>query len=444
MSLKTNRRTFMQATAAASVGYWVAGGVRAEESKSPNEKIQFACIGIGGKGSSDSADAANSGDVVAICDIDETRLNQAASSKFQGAKTYFDFRALLDEMGDKIDAVTVSTPDHCHAPAAVMAMRMGKHAFCQKPLTHSLYEARVMAEVAREKGVQTMMGNQGTAEAGLRKAAATIKKGTIGKVSEVHVWTNRPIWPQGGDRPAEAPVPANVKWDFWLGPAPVRPYANGYHPFAWRGFWDFGTGALGDMACHTSNMAFAALDLRDPISVQANTSGHNGDSFPKWSIITYEFAATDARPAVKMVWYDGGKRPDKELLNGKDASGSGSIIIGDQGKLYSPNDYGAAYELLGGPEQPEVEFEASPGHFQEWVRAIKEGKPAMSNFPDYAGPLTETVLLGNLAVWLAKDANAEGVAEGKKVEWDAKNLKATNAPEVDNIVKNEYREGYKL
>jgi hypothetical protein len=191
-------------------------------------------------------------------------------------------------------------------------------------------------------------------------------------------------------------------------------------------------------------MAFAALDLRDPISVQANTSGHNGDSFPKWSIITYEFAATDARPAVKMVWYDGGKRPDKELLNGKDASGSGSILIGDQGKLYSPNDYGAAYELLGGPEQPEVEFEASPGHFQEWVRAIKEGKPAMSNFPDYAGPLTETVLLGNLAVWLAKEANAEGIAEGKKVEWDAKNLKATNAPEVDHIIKTEYREGYKL
>ena len=444
MSRKTDRRKFLQATAAASVGYWVAGGVQAKESKSANEKIQFACIGIGGKGSSDSGDAGKSGDVVAICDIDETRLSQAAASKFQGAKTYVDYRKLLDEMGDKIDAVTVSTPDHMHAPATAMAMRMGKHAFCQKPLTHSLYEARKLAEIAREKGVQTMMGNQGTAESGLRKAAATVKAGTLGEVSEVHVWTNRPIWAQGGPRPEEKPIPPNVNWDLWLGPAPYRPYGNGYHPFAWRGFWDFGTGALGDMACHTSNMAFAALNLRDPISVQANSSGHNGDSYPKWSLITYEFGATTTRPALKMYWYDGGKRPDKELLDGKNASGSGSIIIGSKGKLYSPNDYGAKYELLGGIEQPEVEFESSPGHFAEWVRAIKEGKPAMSNFPDYAGPLTETVLLGNLAVWLAKDANDEGVAEGKKVEWDAKKLEATNAPEVANIIKNEYREGYEL
>ena len=245
----------------------------------------------------------------------------------------------------------------------------------------------------------------------------------------------------------------------------MRPYAKGYHPFAWRGYWDFGSGALGDMACHTSNMAFAALDLRDPISVEAESSGHNGDSFPKWSVINYEFAATDKRPGLKMVWYDGGKLPDKELLGGNVAKGSGSVIIGDKGSLYSPNDYGAEYQLLDknvtkgsdsitigddgklystnddgtkkqlldGMEQPEVEFEESPGHFTEWVRAIRGGKPAMSNFPDYAGPLTETILLGNLAVW-----------SGKKVIWDAKTQQAKGTDSLDQIIRPEYRQGYSL
>ncbi|MFH1264112.1 MAG: gfo/Idh/MocA family oxidoreductase, partial [Planctomycetota bacterium] len=207
----------------------------------------------------------------------------------------------------------------------------------------------------------------------------------------------------------------------------------------WRGWWDFGTGALGDMACHTLNMPFAACDLRDPISVQAVTSGHNKDSYPKWSIITFEFPATDSRPAVKLLWYDGGKRPDKELLEGKTPSASGCAIFGEKGKIYSPNDYGAQFEILGDVERPEVEFEKSPGHFAEWVRAIKGGQPAMSNFPDYAGPLTETILLGNLAVWVASE---EG--EGEKVEWDAKNMKATNVAGLETIVKPEYREGYTL
>jgi len=428
MAHQTNRRQFLQTTAATGIGYWVAGGVSAQESKSPNERIAMASVGIGGKGSSDSSDAGRLGDMVAICDVDTGRLAGAAK-KFDKAKPYTDFRKMLEEMEKSIDAVTVSTPDHTHAPAGLMAMRMGKHCFCQKPMTHSIYEARLMGQVAREKGLATQMGNQGTASDGLRRAAAWMRAGAIGTVTEVHVWTNRPIWPQGGPRPEPKDPPENLEWDLWLSAAPERPYGNGYHPFSWRGWWDFGTGALGDMACHEMNMAFMGLDLKDPISVQAVTSGHNKDSFPKWSIITYEFPANDWRPGLKMVWWDGGKRPPEELFGGEKPRGS-SLIVGKKGKINGG-------QLIGGTEI-EVEYPKSPGHFDEWVRAIKGGKPAMSNFPDYAGPLTETVLLGNLAVWVAADG------EGEKVEWDAKNMKSTNIGGLEQIVKPKYRKGYTL
>lgn len=431
MARQPSRRQFLQSTAVAGVGFWVAGGVRAQESKSPNERIRFACVGVGGKGSSDSADAGNHGDVVAICDIDENRLD-AAAPRFPNAKKFYDFRKMLEELGDSIDAVTVSTPDHTHAAASIMAMKMGKHCFCQKPLTHSLYEARRMAEVAREMNVATQMGNQGTSESGVRRAAALVQAGVLGNVREVHVWTNRPIWPQGGDRPEPSPVPENVKWDLWLGPAAYRPYAKGYHPFAWRGWWDFGTGALGDMACHTMNMPFMALDLRDPISVQAETSGHNKESYPKWSVIEYQFASNEHRGPVTLTWHDGGKKPSAELLDGEEPKDSGALLIGDKGKLYSPGDYGAQFALLGGAEDTDVEYTRSPGHFTEWVEAIRGGAAARSNFADYSGALTETVLLGNLAVW----------ADGKKIEWDAKNLKAVNAPEVEAVIRPEAREGF--
>jgi len=280
------------------------------------------------------------------------------------------------------------------------------------------------------------MGNQGTAMDGVRRAAALIKAGALGTVKEVHVWTNRPahIWLQGADRPKPKPCPDYLRWDLWLGPAPARDYAPGYHPRYWRGWWDFGCGALGDMGCHTANMPFMALDLRNPVSVQAETSGHNTDSFPKWSLITYEFAATDSRPALKLFWYDGGKLPSRELLDGKTPSDSGCIVVGDRGKLFSPNDYGAAFELLGEAEDKDVEFERSPGHFDEWIRAIRTGKPAVSNFADYASPLTETIVLGNLAVWV----------NGEKVEWDAKNMKCTNVAGLEPLVKPTYRKGYVL
>jgi predicted dehydrogenase len=445
MSYQNSRRDFLKTTALAGAGFWIAGATRADEKrKSANEQINFACIGVGGKGRSDTADAAKHGNVVAICDVDEQTLARAAQL-YPAAKQFVDFRKMLDEMGKSIDAVTVSTPDHTHAVAAALAMRLGKHCFTQKPLTHTLYEARRLGEIAREMKVATQMGNQGTASSGLREAAALIRAGAIGTVKEVHVWTNRPIWPQGMDRPKTEEVPPPyLHWDLWLGPAPFRPFYHGpvnarnpkrgtYHDFNWRGWWDFGTGALGDMACHTMNMPYMALDLRGPTSVEAESSGHNKESYPKWSIIRYTFPARDNRPALTMTWYDGGKKPPAELLDGQELARSGSLLIGTKGKLYSSGANGGSYKLLGDITEPKVEFLQSPGHFAEFVRAIKGGEPATSNFPNYAGPLTETVLLGNLAVWA-----------GKKVEWDAKNLKATNAPEVGPLIKATYRKGYTL
>ena len=437
MPHQATRRQFLQTSAVAGVGFWVAGGVQAAESSSPNEKIAMASVGIGGKGDSDSNDAGRSGDMVAICDVDENTLNGGAR-RFPKAKKYTDFRKMLDEMGKSIDAVTVSTPDHMHTPASLMAMRMGKHCFCQKPLTRTIYEAHLMGEVARKMKVATQMGNQGTADNGLREGAAAIRAGALGTVSEIHVWTNRPIWPQGIDRPATKPVPANLDWDLWLGAAPERPYADGYHSFKWRGWWDFGSGALGDMACHTVNMAYMALDLKNPTSVQAETSGHNKDSYPSWSIIKFEFPANDSRPAIKFTWYDGGKKVNPDLLEGEKLEGSGALIIGSKGKAYSMGDYGGVSKWLGNVDKPKVEYTKSPGHFKEWVEAIKGGKPAVSNFPDYASGLASTILLGNLAVWVA----ASG--KGEKVLWDAKNLKSTNVAGLEQIIKPVYRKGYTL
>ncbi|MFM7138253.1 MAG: Gfo/Idh/MocA family protein [Planctomycetota bacterium] len=447
------RRTFIATSSAVAAGYWVAPGLADDTpATSANEEIRFACIGIGGKGQSDSADAGRSGKVVAVVDVDSNQLRRAENS-FPGAKTYTDFRTMFAEMAGEFDAVTVSTPDHAHVIAAAEALNLGKHCFCQKPLTRAIAEARLLGDLARGKGVATQMGNQGTAADSLRRAAAFIKSGGLGGVKEVHVWTNRPIWPQGGGRPAEAPAPKNLDWDSWIGPAPMRPYGAGYHPFTWRGFWDFGTGALGDMACHTFNMPFMALNLRDPASVQATTSGHNKETYPKWSMIDFAFPALGERPAVKVMWYDGGKLPEPSLFAGypgdKDTDGrekaftaasSGVLVIGEKDTLYAPGDYGEnGFTLKSGGTPAEVEFEKSPGHFQEWIRAIKGGPVARSNFPDYAVPLTETILLGNLAVWAADAPETAG----KRVEWDPKRLVATNAPELTEIVRPKYREGWK-
>lgn len=470
MARRTNRRRFLQTSAAIGAGYWVAGGIAPRESRAAIEKIHFACVGVGGKGSSDSQDAGRAGDVVAICDIDDKNLDFAAA-RWPEAKKYHDFRKMFDEMGKSIDAFTVSTPDHCHAVVASMGMKLGKHAFVQKPMTKSLYEARILGEIAAEKQLATQMGNQGTASSDLRTAAAIIKSGALGTVKEAHVWSNRPVWPQGIDRPSDTPpVPETVHWPEFIGPAEMRPYNSAYHPFKWRGWWAFGTGALGDMACHTLNMPYMALDLRDPISVQATTSGHNMETFPSWSVIDCEFPERNGRAALKFVWYDGGKRPETEefkkaeevcLGRQKDDGArenmrkkltSGAFILGDKGWLLSPGDYADSDLYLPDAEKPKVEIVRSPGHFEEWVRAIKGGEPAMSNFQNYAAGLTETVLLGNLAVWAAageqdpakREAQKTTGVQGKKIEWDAKTLTATNAPEVAHIVKPEFHNGYTL
>jgi predicted dehydrogenase len=450
MSRRTNRRQFIQQTGLAGIGFWVAGGISLGAAKAANEKLNIAGIGIGGKGSSDIDQAGNHGNVVAICDIDDNTLNNKAK-KFPKAKKYNDFRKMFDEMGKSIDAVTVSTPDHTHAVAAMMAIKMGKHVYCQKPLTHTVREARELRLAARKYKVCTQMGNQGSAENGLREAVEVIQAGAIGPVTEVHVWTNRPIWPQAPKltkRPESKPVPENVHWDEWLGPAPERPYASGYHPFAWRGFWDFGTGALGDMACHTANMAFRALKLGYPTSIVAENGEINPETYPGWATITFQFPARGDMPACKLVWHEGhrdGQKnlPPKELLHGENPPGSGSLLVGKKGVLYSPDDYGARYFLLPkkdfeGYKKPEKRLprngKGDDGMKAEWVRAIVEDKPeiAYSNF-DFAGLLTETILLGNVAM-----------RAGKKLDWDGENMKFTNAPDAEKFLHFEYRKGWTL
>ena len=386
---------------------------------------------------------------------------------------------MFDEVGDSIDAVTVSTPDHTHAVAALQAMRMGKHCFCQKPLTHSIEEARIMGEVAREKKIVTQMGNQGTAESNLRLSAALIRAGIVGTVKEVHVWTNRPVWPQSvGLKVSVAPADGisdeqraewlrkkkAVHWKEWIGPANFRNYSPEIHPFKWRGFWAFGTGALGDMACHTLNMSYMALDLKFPTAVESKNAPHDGICYPASSTITFDFPKTDDRPAIKMYWYDGGDRPPANLMADLPKSvnnrgeerhyTSGALIIGDKGKFYSPGDYGGEVrhtgvivdgkftsqrrivrpQSSGFSEFKNVEFVKSPGHFTEFANAIKGEGTTVSNFPDYAGPLTETILLGNLAVF-----------SGKRVEWDAKNMVAEGADEkIQKMIRHDYHNGYSI
>ena len=474
MTSKTNRRDFNKSAAALGMGAWVLGGLSLKPSLSANEEIRFGCIGVGGKGSSDSTDAGKHGKVVAMCDIDEEILGRK-QSEFGDAKTYFDFRKMLDEMGDKIDAVTVSTPDHTHAVAALAAMRMGKHIYCQKPLTHSIEEARMMGDVAREKGMVTQMGNQGTAGSNLRESAALIRKGIVGTVKEVHVWTNRPVWPQSLNlQVRESAEPgkedewkarrAQIHWKEWIGPAKKRNYSPEIHPFKWRGFWDFGTGALGDMACHTLNMAYMALDLKFPTSVVAESAPHDGNCYPEKSKIVFEFPELNGRPALKMVWYDGGEIPPAELMENlpKEKNGnrerhytSAALIVGDKGHFYSPGDYGGTPAgtglIVDGEFTPQrnivrpreggnfaefqnIEFTRSPGHFTEFANAIKGEGKTVSEFVEYSGPLTETILLGNLAVW-----------SGKKIEWDAKTMTAANADEATRkIVRHDYHNGYSI
>jgi hypothetical protein len=425
-----------------------------------NDKISVACIGVGGKGDSDSSDAGGCGaNIVALCDVDQHTLDKKGQ-QFPNAKKYNDYRKMLDEMGKEIDAVTVSTPDHNHGVASLRAMKMGKHCFTQKPLVQTVFEAREMRKVSVEKKLATQMGNQGSAETGLRRAVEVVQAGVIGKPTELHVWTNRPIWPQGIPRPqGEDPVPNSLNWDCWLGPAQKRPYKKDvYHTFAWRGWFDFGTGALGDMACHTVNMPFRALKLGYPNVVELEIASRiYPETFPKTSRIRFEFPEREGLPPLKFWWYDGNPeeafkpvRPSadttKEIVStlGK-LPEAGALIVGDKGKLFSPDDYGAQFfvAMKGQDEfQPGNNHEAcksvpqtiprSPGHMQEWFRMMKEGTPSYSNF-DIAAYLTEIILLGCVAL---------RVGEGVRMEWDGPNMKSTNLPEAEKFVHRKNRPGW--
>ena len=447
MSHQTNRRDFLKTSAAASTAWWVGHSLTPAfaQSRANIENINFACVGIEGKGSSDSQDAGKNGNVVAICDIDERRLEKAAV-RFPNAKTFVDYREMYAEMGDKFDAVTVSTPDHSHAPASVGAMKLGKACFCQKPLTWSVHEAKVMKDLAAEKGIATQMGNQGTSNTGLREAVEIVRAGLLGEIKEVHVWTNRPIWPQGTGRPTdEKEVPKGLHWDLFLGPAQERPYHDAYHPFKWRGWVDFGTGALGDMACHTANMAVMAADLFDPTWIEADSPGiFENETFPSRAKITFQFPERDRGDGqgkwapAKMYWYDGGNLPAQEIVPGEKFKGSGSILVGSEATLYSPNDYGAAFQIFKPGtneeikiEKPEPSLPRSPGHFVEYANAIKGGDKAMSDF-SYAARLTGTILLGNVAL-----------RAGEKVNWDAAKFTTGNAAH-DKFLHRDYREGWTL
>ena len=450
MIRRPNRRDFLQHAALAGAAGTILGAP-AFARPGPNDRVRFACIGVGGKGESDTNDAGKHGEIVALCDCDEKTLDKMAA-KYPDAKKYVDYRKMLEEMGEKIDAVTVSTPDHTHAPAGASAMRMGKHAFIQKPLTWSVEEARVLRALATEKKLATQMGNQGTAADGFRRGVEILRSGVLDPVKEIHVWTNRPIWPQGIGRPTDTPpVPAHLHWDEFLGAAPERPYSPAYHPFKWRGWLDFGTGALGDMACHTINVAAMALGLFDPQSVEVvETSGIvDRETYPAWSILKTHFGEREGRAPLDMVWYDGGDKLPKEKqeliqekLGSRKKAGSGLLLIGDRGSFYSTNDYGAEHSLIlmtsdgDKIEPPAIEktLPRSPGHFKEWVDAITTGDPskAMSNF-DYAARLTETVLLGVVALKV-----------GGRIEWDADAMRVKNNSDADQYLRRDYRKGFSI
>ena len=433
-----SRRKFIKSASIGTLGFQVVPS----RVFGANERVALAGIGAGGKGSGDIAGASDAGaEVVGLCDVDAGRLNQAVK-KYPGSKGYTDYRKLFDELGKSIDAVTVSTPDHMHFHAALRAVQMGKHTYVQKPLTHSIWEARKLANEARKAKVVTQMGNQAHAGEPIRRAVELIRSGVIGKVKEVHSWTNRPIWPQGLEKKLTAQeVPKNMDWDLWIGPAPMRPYNSGYAPFKWRGWWDFGTGALGDMGCHIMDMPFWALDLKYPTSVEAKQNGNSLECGPNKSIVTYTFPEGKYNHKMPFVWYDGGYMPEESvfegtIVNSQNAKKFDLIIIGEKGKfLFNRNStkWKTSPEGLLDNVNPEKTIPRVKNEDQEWVDAIRGvGSEPLSGFA-YSGPFTETVLLGNLAVRL-----------GKRIAWDGINLKATNAPEAEELIKRPYRKGWEV
>jgi len=444
-SSKISRREFAKGAAAAAAFTVVPArvlGLGGE--KAPSEQLRIAGIGVGGQGSGDLG-AVSSERIVALCDVDWAHA-AGTFGRYPQARRYKDFRQMLEEDKD-IDAVVVATPDHIHAVASMAAIRRGKHVYCEKPLTHSVFEARKVAEAAREKKVATQMGNQGQASEETRRLCEFVWDGAIGKVREAHIWTDRPsqglfneYWPQGVDRPKDTPpVPETLAWDLWLGPAPYRPYHPAYLPFRWRGWWDFGTGALGDIGCHVFDPVFRALKLGQPLSVEASSTRVNKETFPLGSMVTYRFPARGEMPPCTLVWYDGGLRPPRPegLPDGDELGDNGRLLIGDEGFILENRLYPEARRKA--YKEPERTIPRSIGHYREWIEAAKGGKPAGSNF-DWAGPLAEVVLLGNVALRVQL---RERLTRAKLL-WDPIAFKFTNVPEANEFLHRPYREGWTL
>lgn len=438
-----SRRRFLSLSATIGAGIFAAPAIL--RCQSPNSKLNLAIIGFGGQGNS-NYNAFKSQNIVAFCDVDSKSLAKGAERE-PDAKQFRDYRKMFDELKD-YDAVVISTPDHHHYPATIRALKLKKHVYCEKPLTHTIWEAREIGRLAKEAGVATQMGNQGNASEDIRLTAEWIKAGAIGKVTEVHSWSNRPIWPQGITWPAEGdPVPENLDWDLWLGPAAERPFYKGVHPFNWRGFWDFGTGAFGDMGCHILNWPFTALDLGLPITAECvSEEGATKDSPPKKSVIRLDFAAKGDRGALSLFWHDGGNLPSKEKFAGEDSpredgkkTENGSLFIGDKGVLYDDYDKGGPTLLprtkMADFKAPDKTIPRSPGHYQEFLAACKGGPKAGSDFAAKSAALTEMVLLGHLAAH---------VGPGKKIEWDAEKGHAKNVPEAEAYINKTYRAGWKV
>ncbi|MAG93897.1 MAG: oxidoreductase [Planctomycetaceae bacterium] len=427
-----SRRDFLKTTsagaAAISAGVWT--GVAPAQSKSANEKLNIACIGTANRAAAD-INGVKGENIVVLVDVDKTYLDRAAKS-FPNARTYADYRDMLETEADKLDAVVVGTADHHHAPATIRAIRKGLHVYCEKPLTHTVHEARVIAEAAKKHGVATQLGTQIHAQDNYRRVVEIVQSGALGDVTEAHVWVGKG-W-GGGELPTNTQEPpATLSWDLWLGPAPERPFAPGrYHPGQWRRWWTFGQGTLGDMACHYMDLPFWALKLRHPTRCEAEGPEVHPETCPLGLKVRYDFPKRGDLAPVKLTWSDGNMIPKK--IAGERVPGSGVMFIGSEGMMYA--NYGS-YKLF--PKDkfanftpPEQTIPKSIGHHAEWIKACKDGSPTTCNF-DYSGALTESVLLGNVAY-----------RTGEALEWDAANLKATNSKAADKYIRKEYREGWEV
>lgn len=422
-----DRRQFVAASSAVAAGWHTSS--RASGSSSVLAKLNIACIGTANRAAAD-IEGVKEESIVALCDVDRKYLETKAET-FPDARLYADYRELIATEGDKIDAVVIGTTDHHHAPATMHAIAAGKHVYCEKPLTHTVEEARIVAEAAAKAGVATQLGTQIHAGSNYRRVVEVIQSGAIGEVTDVHVWVGK-AW-GGGELPAKGdPVPEHLNWDLWLGPAKERPFALGrYHPAQWRKWWAFGQGTLGDMGCHFMDLPFWALKLRHPTRIEAEGPEVHPETAPLGLIVKYEFPKTEVAPAIKMTWYDGNLAPRKVL--GQRVPGSGVMFVGSEGMMFA--DYGS-YRLFPAEKfadytPPEKSIPESIGHHREWIQACKDGTPTTCNF-DYSGALTETVLLGNIAY-----------RSGRAVEWDASKLK-TDSSESQEFVSKSYRDGWEL